>query len=111
MVSAIHLFNDFNSHSDIETITFTRRHLKIESLVNQGQRVRLDCSMIFGESDVKDVGYYWIVNQTLFSNEAKIVILANSDKEYDCTARGMAGEAGATVARGSIIITVTGIIL
>ena len=76
--------------------------------MDQGQRVRLDCSKIFGKSKVKDVGYFWVANHTVFSTEPKPVILANSDKEYACTARGIAGKMGARVAKGSVIIRVTG---
>ena len=101
------LLNDL----EIETIALSRINKRIESTVNRGQRVRLDCSMIFGVplESLRDITFIWLANNTIVSNDAKFVIIANSDEEYVCVAERFVGKGVLKSAFGSINITVTGI--
>ena len=95
---------------EIETITLSSIYQTIESTVDRGQRIRLDCSMILSQS-LRDITYIWLANDVEVSRNNKVVIVANSDEEYVCVARGFADKSFSVAAIGFINITVTGIVI
>ena len=94
---------------EVETITLSRSNERIQSTVDRGQRVTLDCSLIPSGS-VGDITYFWVASGVEISNDKKIVVVANFDEEYVCLARVFAGKRVPLVAIGFINITVTGTI-
>ena len=90
-------------------VALTRNGQTIETTINKGQSVRLDCNMVFGEQGIRDIQFLWRIDgMPPMPGSAVLVVTPDGDVEYQCVAIGLVGKTDRRTARGTVIITVRG---
>ena len=81
----------------------------ITATINKGQRVRLNCDMIFGAD--RGIEFIWFVPETfaLVGSVAVVVVTPDADIIYECSADRLVGKTIRS-AQGTVSIIVRGIL-
>ena len=81
----------------------------ITATINKGQRVRLNCDMIFGAD--RGFQFVWFVSETfaLVGDVAEVVVTPDTDIMYECMADRRVGKTIRS-AQGTVNIIVRGIL-